>query len=224
MYIYIYIYDYHFTSNDLSLVSMFAELSWTFPSILSSLVVWMDSARPPIYNSSNPLRKFLETSPVHHQTLVSLSLSCSIAFFYFSGKFNVLVSLFFFFLFFYFHFLVRQNCKILYSAGFFFFYLIIIRLCLLAGIMWTVSILKSLRISCVTFSSTVKYKFLAQFHMDHIYDPVEQNLVILFWWFANLVIRHFISVSTYLTLAILLREIDFFFSIISSYGVLLSCY
>ena len=118
-------------------------------AVLSNAVVWIVSTRPPTSKSSRPFNNLLvmPNAPITIGTIFT---------FMFDSFFNSLArsrNLSFFSLSFRF---------ILWSAGtakstilqILFFLLIIIRFCLLAGISWSVCMLKSHRSLCVSFSRT----------------------------------------------------------------------
>ena len=121
----------------------------------------MVSAHPPISNTSSLLTKSSGTV-----TSAPSAIGITVTFVFFSSlarsKYLCLI------IFFDFHSVVRQNGKVLYSAGhvlclchclslslfsfFFFFLLIISKSGLLTGIRWSVCISISQRILCVSFS------------------------------------------------------------------------
>ena len=142
---------FHWSLSD----SKSPQVSRTLLSILAVLnnaVVWMVSTRPPTSKSSSPFSNSLVTVPnapitigiivtcMFHSFFSSLARSRYLSFFSHSFSFT------------------------LWSAGtakstilqvlFFFLLLLIIKSGLLAWIMWSVYMLKSHRILCVTFSRT----------------------------------------------------------------------
>ena len=140
---------FHWSLSD----SKFPQVSRTRLSILavlSNAVVWIVSTRPPTSKSSRPFNNPLVTVPnapitigtivtfMFHSFFNSLARSSYLSFFSLSFRF------------------------ILWSAGtakptilqILFLLLIIMRSGLLAGIMWSVCMLKSDRNLCVSFSST----------------------------------------------------------------------
>ena len=142
--------DFHWSLSD----SKSPQVSRTLLSILAVLnnaVVWMVSTRPPTSKSSSPFSNTLVTVPNAtnynwyncHQHLPQ--------FFQFSSKVEVLILLFTFFQ------LYSEVCrdrKVDYFASSLFFLLIIIKYGLLAGIRWSVCILKSHRSLWESFSRT----------------------------------------------------------------------
>ena len=129
-------------------------------AVLSNAVIWIVSTRPPTSKSSRPFNNPLVTVPnapitigtivtfMFHSFFNSLARSSYLSFFSLSFRF------------------------ILWSAGtakstilqiFFFFLLIIMRSGLLAGIKWSVCMLKSHRSLCVSFSRT--YAGLCIYHL-----------------------------------------------------------
>ena len=139
-------------------------------AVLSNAVVWIVSSRPPISKSSRPFNNLLVAVPnvpitigtivtfMFHSFFNSLARSRYLSFFSLSFRF------------------------ILWSAGtakstilqILFLLLIIMRSGLLAGIRWSVCILKSHRSLCM-----VELKFPAHFPVDHLADPVVSRLVLL---------------------------------------------
>ena len=116
-------------------------------TVLSNAVIWIVSTRPPTSKSSRPFNNplvIVPKAPITISTIVT---------FMFHSFFNSLARSRYFSHFFRF---------ILWSAGtakftilqILFFLLIIIRSCLLAGIRWSVCMLKSHRSLCVSFSRT----------------------------------------------------------------------
>ena len=157
------------------------QVSRTLLSILAALnnaVVWMVSIRPPTSKSSSPFSNPLVTVPnalitigiivtcMFHSFFNSLARSRYLSFFSHSFSFilwsagtaksTILQVLFFSFFFF-----------------FFFFLLIIIKSGLLAGIRWSVCMLKSHRSLCVAFSRTVAglciYHLLVWSNLNYYY-------------------------------------------------------
>ena len=119
------------------------------------------------------------------------------------------------------------------------FLLIITRLGLLAGIWWSLCILKSQRILMrlilwngfwfvhIPFGSMVEFQSLAQFPVNHPSSPVVPSFVLLLWdfsVFANYVTNHFVFVSILPTFTIILYIVDFRLNIIGPYGVVLASY
>ena len=121
-------------------------------AVLSNAVVWIVSTRPPISKSSRPFNNplvIVPNAPIIIGTIVT---------FMFHSFFNSLARSR------YLSFFSLSFRIILWSAGtakstilqifFFFFLLIIMRSGLLAGIKWSVCMLKSYRSLCVSFSRT----------------------------------------------------------------------
>ena len=153
-------------------------------AVLSNAVILIVSTCPPISKSSRPFNNPLVIVPKAPITIGT------IAPFMFHSFFNSLARsryLFFF---------SHSFSFILWSAGtakstilqILFFLLIIIKSGLLAGIRWSVCMLKCHRSLCVSFSRTV----------DHLVHPVVSSFVLLlcqFSAFAYNVIDSFISVT-----------------------------
>ena len=131
--------------------------SWTLLSILvvlNNAVVWMVSTCPPISKSSSPFSNPLVTVPNAPITIGIIVTCMFYSFFQFPSKVEVLIPLFTFFQF---YSVVSRDSKVDYFASsllFFFFFWIIIKSGLLAGIRWSVFMLKSHRSLCVAFSRT----------------------------------------------------------------------
>ena len=72
----------------------------------------------------------------------------------------------------------------------------------------------------------VRFKFLAQFPVDHLAHPIVSSLILFLCQFAAFVyyvIDNFVSISTWPTSAVLLRLI-YCFAMVGPYGVVLCCY
>ena len=113
----------------------------------------MVSTRPPTSKSSSPFSNHLVTVP-NAPITIGIIVTCMLhSFFQFPSKVEVLILLFTFFQF---YSVVSRDSKVDYfaSSPFFFFLLIIIKSGLLAGIRWSVCMLKSHWSSCVAFSRT----------------------------------------------------------------------
>ena len=120
-------------------------------AILSNAVIWIVSARPPISKSSRPFNNpyvIVPKAPITIGTIVT---------FMFPSFFNSLERsryLSFFSLSFWFILWSGGTARSTILQIFFFFFLIIMRSGLLAGIRWSVCMLKSHRRLCVSFSRT----------------------------------------------------------------------
>ena len=155
-------------------------------AFLSNAVIWIDSTRPPTFKSSRPFNNplvIVPKAPITISTIVtfmfhsffnSLARSRYLSFFSHSFRF-ILWS--------------AETAKSTILQILFFLLLIILRSGLVAGIRWSVCMLKSHRSLCVSFSrcwvvhipfvSMVKFKFLAHFPDDHLADPVVSRLILL---------------------------------------------
>ena len=106
--------------------SKFLQVSMTLLGILADLndvLVWMVSAYPLIFNSSSPLTKLLGTVPTVPITIgTTATFMFHVHVFYFSGKIQVVVSLF---IFFDIHSVVLQDGTSDYKASSLFIYLFI---------------------------------------------------------------------------------------------------
>ena len=114
-------------------------------AVLSNAVVWIVSTRPPISKSSRPFNNPLVIMPnasITIGTIVSLMFH---SFFQFCSKVEVLI---FLFTFLQIYSVVRRDSKVNNFADSLFFLLIIMRSGLLAGIKWSVCMLKSHRSLC----------------------------------------------------------------------------
>ena len=119
-------------------------------AVLNNVLVWMVSTLPPTSKSSSPFSNPLVTVP---KAPITIGI---IATFMFHSFFNSLARSR------YLSFFSYSFSFILWSAGIvssiilqiLFFLLIIIRSCLLAGVRWSVCMLKSHRSLCVSFSRT----------------------------------------------------------------------
>ena len=121
-------------------------------AVLSNAVIWIVSTRPPTSKSSRPFNNHLVIVPKEPITIGTILT------FMFHSFFNSLARSR------YLSFFSHSFRSILWSAGtakstilqilFFFFLLIIIRSALLAGIRWSVCMLKSHWSLCVSFSRT----------------------------------------------------------------------
>ena len=172
-------------------------------AVLSNAVIWIVSTRPLTSKSSRPFNNplvIVPKAPITIGTIVT---------FMFHSFFNSLARSR------YLSFFSHSFSFILWSAGTAkstnsLFLLIVIRSGLLAGIRWSVCLLKSHRSLCVSFSRTgawfvhmpfvtkVKFKFLAHFPVDHLADPVVSRLILLLCLFAAFpyyVIDCFVSVT-----------------------------
>ena len=117
------------------------------PSVLNNVVVWMVSTRLPTSKSSSPFNNPSVTMPkapitigiiftfMFHSFFNSLARSRYLSFFLFCGQ-------------------PGQESRQFYKFSLFFFLLIIIRSGLLPEIRWSVSMSKSHRSLCVSFSRT----------------------------------------------------------------------
>ena len=120
-------------------------------AVLSNAVVWIASTRPPISKSSRPFNNPLVIVPnapitigtkvtfMFHSFFNSLARSRYLSFFSLSFRFNLWSA---------------GTAKSTIGRFFFFFFLIIIRSSLLAGISWSVCMLKSHMSLCESFSRT----------------------------------------------------------------------
>ena len=137
---------FHWSLSD----SKSPQVSRTLLSILAVLnnaVVWMVSTRPPTSKSSSP---FSYCSKRTNYNWYNCHLHVP-QFFQFPSKVEVLILLFTFFQF---YSVVSRESKVDYFASSLFLLLIIIKSGLLAGIRWSVCILKSHRSLCESFSRT----------------------------------------------------------------------
>ena len=225
---------FHWSLSD----SKSPQVSRTRLSILAVLinaVVWIVSTRPPISKSSRPFNNPLVTVPnapitigtivtfMFHSFFISLARSRYLSFFSLSFRF------------------------ILWSAGIakstilqiLVFLLIIMRSGLLAGIKWSVCMLKSHRSLCMSFSRTdpglcIYHLFvwlnLNSLHISQWITLRTQSCLVLYSFCVNLLhslimqlivyaIDHHI---TYICNSLCL--INSRFDMIGSYGVVLSCY
>ena len=124
-------------------------------AVLSNAVIWIVSTRPPNSKSSRPLNNPLVIVPNEPITIGTIVT------FMFHSFFNSLARSrylsFFFFTFLQIYSVVRRDNKVYSFADslfFFFFLLIIMRSSLLAGIRWSVCMLKSHRSLCESYSRT----------------------------------------------------------------------
>ena len=129
-------------------------------AVLNNAVVWTVSTRPSTSKSSSPFSNPLVTVP-NAPITIRIIVTCMFhSFFQFPSKVEVLIPLF---IFFQFYSVVSRDRKVdyfassLFSFSFFFFLLIIIKSGLLAGIRWSVCMLKSRRSLCVSFSFWVEH-------------------------------------------------------------------
>ena len=128
-------------------------------AVLSNAVVWIVSTRPPISKSSRPFNNplvIVPNAPITIGTIVT---------FMFHSFFNSLARLrylSFFSLSFRIILLSAGTAKLTILQIFFFLLLIIVRSGFLAGIKWSVCILKSHRSSCESFSWTGLVNFSHQ--------------------------------------------------------------
>ena len=155
-------------------------------AVFNNAVVWMVSTRPPTSKSSRPFNNPLVTVP---KAPITIGINIT---FMFHSFFNSLARLRYLSLF------SHSFSFILWLPGIakstilqiFFFLLIIIMSGLLAKIRWSVFISKSHRSLCMSFSrtvlgcalpfvSTVKFKFLGHFPVDHLADPGVSRLILL---------------------------------------------
>ena len=120
-------------------------------AILNNAVVWMVSTRPPTSKSSSPFSNPLVTVPNAPITFGIIVTCMFHSFFQFPSKVEGLIILFTFFQF---YSVVCRDSKVDYFASSLFFLWIIIKSGLLAGIRWSVCMLKSHRSLCVGFSWT----------------------------------------------------------------------
>ena len=133
---------FHWSQSD----SKSPQVSRTLLSILAVLynaVVWMVSIRPPTSKSSSPFSNPLVTVP-NAPITIGIIVTCMFhSFFQFLSKVEVLILLFTFFQF---YSVVSRDSRVDYFASsLFFLLLIIIKSGLLAGIRWSVCMLKSHR-------------------------------------------------------------------------------
>ena len=175
---------FHWSLSD----SKSPQVSRTLLSILAVLnnaVVWMVSTRPPTSKSSSPFSNPLVTVP-NAPITIGVIVICMFHSFFSSLARSKYLSFF-----------SHSFCFILWSAGIakstilqvLFFLLIIIKSGLLAGIRWSVCILKSHRSLCESFSRTgaglciipfvsmTNFKFLTHFPVNHLTDPVVSRLI-----------------------------------------------
>ena len=155
-------------------------------TVLSNAVIWIVSTYPPTSKSSKPFNNPLVIVPkvpitigtivtfMFHSNFSYLAWSKDLSFFSHSFRF-ILWS-------------ARTAKSTIWQI---LFLLIIIRSGLLAGIRWSVCILKFHRSLCVSFSRRkcwvghipflrmVKFKFLAHFPVDHLADPIVSSLIFL---------------------------------------------
>ena len=121
-------------------------------AVLSNAVVWIVSTRPPTSMSSSPFNNPLVSVPKAPITIGTIVT------FMFHSFFNSLARsryFFFFFTFLQIYSVVRWDSKVdNFADSLFLFLLIIIRSGLLAGIRWSVCMLKSHRSLCESFSRT----------------------------------------------------------------------
>ena len=162
-------------------------------TVLSNAVVWIVSTRPLTSKSSRPINNPLVTVPNAPITIGTIVTFMFHSFFNSQARSKYL------------SFFSLSFSFILWSAGpakstilqILFLLLIIMRSGLLAGIRWSVCILKSHRSLCESFSRTgcasnflgkapgcayvcmVELKFPAHFPVDHLADPVVSRLVLL---------------------------------------------
>ena len=143
---------FHWSLSD----SKSPQVSRTLHSILAVLnnaVVWIVSTRPPTSKSSSPFSNPLVTVP-NAPITIGIIVTCMFHSFFSSLARSRYLSLFSHSLF---YSVVCRDSKVDYFASslfFFFFLLIIIKSGLLAGIRWSVCILKSHRSLCEAFSRT----------------------------------------------------------------------
>ena len=119
-------------------------------AVLSNAVVWIVSTRPPTSKSSRPFKNPLVIVPKAPVTISTIVTFMFHSFFQFSSKVEVLILLFTFLQI---YSVVRRDSKVDNFANDLFL-LIIIRSGLLAGIRWSVCMLKSHRSLCESFSRT----------------------------------------------------------------------
>ena len=130
------------------------QVSWArlrILAVLSNAVVWIVSTRPPTSKPSRPYNNTLVIVPKAPVTIGTIVTFMFYSFFQFSSRVEVLILLFTFLQT---YSVIRRDSKVDNFANPLFFLLIIIRSGLLAGIRWSVSILKSHRTLCVSFSWT----------------------------------------------------------------------
>ena len=149
------------------------QVSRTLLSILAVInndVVWTVSARPPTPKSSSPFCNPLVTVPKAPITIGIIVTFMFHSFFQFPSKVEVLILLFTFFQF---YSVFSRNSKVDNFANSLYLLLIIIKSGLLAGIRWSVCMLKSHRSLCVTFSRTGAglciYHLLAWSNLDFLH-------------------------------------------------------
>ena len=141
---------FHWSLSDSKSPQVFRTLL-SILAVLNNAVVWMVSIRPPTSKSFSPFSNSLVTVP-NAPITIGIIVTCMFhSFFQFPSKVEVLIPLFTFF-----HFpsVVSRDSKVDYFASSLFFFLIIIKSGLLAGIRWSVCMLKSYRSLCVAFSRT----------------------------------------------------------------------
>ena len=140
---------FHWSLSD----SKSPQVSRTLLSILAVLnnaVIWMVPNCPPTYKCSSPFSNPLVTVPNAPITIGIIVTGMFHNFFQFPSKVEVLILLFTFFQF---YSVVSRDSKVDYFASSLFL-LIIIKFGLLAGIRWSVCMLKSHRSLRVAFSRT----------------------------------------------------------------------
>ena len=82
------------------------------------------------------------------------------------------------------------------------------------------TIIESLWYGTWLYNSMVKFDFLAQFPVDHLYHPSRVYTLLVLIYCIRL-LCDFISITTYPTFAIFLRHIYFCLNIVGPYGVVL---
>ena len=119
-------------------------------AVLSNAVIWIVSTRQPTSKSSRPFNNPLVIVPKAPITIGSTVIFMFDSFFQFSSKVELLIL----FTFLQIYSAVSWYSKVDNFANSLFFFFIIIRSVLLAGIRWSVCMLKSHRSLCVSFSRT----------------------------------------------------------------------
>ena len=175
------------------------QASRTLLSILADIkkaVVWVISTRPLISQSSCPFTNPLVTLPRAPITIDIIITFMFLTFFKFPNKVQVFIFLFSDS----FNFPRRSTGTAMSTIlQILLFLLIVSRSGCLVEIRWFVCISKSQRsmsfilqdsfwVVHITFVRMVKFKFLAQFLLDHVAHPVFFSLILLLCYFATLLL------------------------------------
>ena len=163
------------------------QVSRTIFSILTNLInsiVWMFSARPPISNSSSPLKGLFKA---HQLQSVSPSLSCSIAFLVLWLGLSTCLS--FHFLWFALYSLPGQQSSLFSRFSYFVYYhevwssgqdhMICLYLKIPENFVCLILQVRFLFV-VIPFGFTIKFQFLAQFSVDCLLHPLTLSLILLF--------------------------------------------